>query len=750
MTMRGLVRLAIATIVLGMELATAVSAAAPATPSYLGVEQTIQAIRQSWSSPGARPQPNRPGWDAFFDAVLAELQSYAKAENETERLESLDRLYQLSNSLATVAWQPAANVREEIRQWLRPRVRLAWARRRLSDTVEKLPATTDAKVQANRARWVEFVQDLGAALGAYDKAATVAERQAALDRIHESLAGLSEKNKSHPWWPSSELEAAVNDLFNRPNVDVSADVNTVEPLFNANLVETGPVLRKGYLSQVTAGPKTGFGLLPSSDGIAFYNSQLYTSVTPIWDFQNQVAANPQGQRATRLYQFNATTFDWSELTVTTILKSSGLEISPAYRHSIDAAISSSPTPGGGLGRAIASLVGMNQQRINDRVYQGSIGQFRQRIPVEAQEEGEERIAVEAARRNADLRARGLTGNGAIAIRDFLITQLTLRSDPAGVSVGGLVQWRGAPGQAGADSREPQKPATTEPGITADVHIGSLLSSLAAGAYEREEVKSVHNLMITVRDVPPGTSPREAVAITRNVDFPTFAKQVAAARQPKAGSGKETVLRITRPVRAPEFSTDARGYLIALVNDLEIEVPAPDSEGKGGLMGSAAKIYRIKMPLAEFALSYSVDSSTPKALKLHAKVADFNPGPNVQVLAINDDETKGAPLSRFSVGVVVGGLGGRIRSRPIDVALDQVELPGFSIRSISPLDPSGWLKVGLARNPESPLMPVQLASEVKPSPGAGATPASGAQPVSGAGPAAVPEATVIGPGAFGRR
>ena len=425
--MRRKMRLTIATVVVGMELVSAVSAAAPATPSYQGVEHTIESIRQAWSQPGARPQPNRPGWDALFDSVTNDLQSYTKAESETERLAALDHLYQISGAMGAVAWPPAATLRDELREWLRPRVRLAWARRRLSDTVQALPAASDPNVLANRARWVDFVRnDLGTALRDYDGAATVAQRRASLARIHESLNALSSANKARPWWPSGELEAAVNDLFNRPNVDISADVNTVAPLLSANLVPSGPVMRKGYLSQVTAGPKTGFGLLPSSDGIAFFNSQLYTSVTPIWDFQNRVASNPQGERATKLYQFSATTYDWAELTITTVLKSSGLEISPSYRHSIDVGIGAAPNQGGGLGRAIASLIGMNQERIREKVYEGSINDFRQQIPVEAQEEGLERIAAETVKRNADLRRLGLLGDGALAIRDFLITQLSMR------------------------------------------------------------------------------------------------------------------------------------------------------------------------------------------------------------------------------------------------------------------------------------------------------------------------------------
>ena len=38
-------------------LVCAILGAAPAPPSYLGVERTIEDIRKSWTSPGARPSP---------------------------------------------------------------------------------------------------------------------------------------------------------------------------------------------------------------------------------------------------------------------------------------------------------------------------------------------------------------------------------------------------------------------------------------------------------------------------------------------------------------------------------------------------------------------------------------------------------------------------------------------------------------------------------------------------------------------
>src|SRR5437762_14180501 len=160
--MRRVARLVVWGVVMG--LAGTVLEAAPASPTYAGVERTIESIRQAWSKPGARVEPNAPGWNALFDALLEDLRAYAKADNETDRLTALNRVYQISAALGRVPWAPAANLRAELRQWLRPRVRLAWARRRLAETVTALPVSNDPGIQANRSRWVDFVDnDLGRA-----------------------------------------------------------------------------------------------------------------------------------------------------------------------------------------------------------------------------------------------------------------------------------------------------------------------------------------------------------------------------------------------------------------------------------------------------------------------------------------------------------------------------------------------------------------------------------------------------------
>ena len=238
--------------------------------------------------------------------------------------------------------------------------------------------------------------------------------------------------------------------------------------------------------------------------------------------------------------------------------------------------------------------------------------------------------------------------------------------------------------------------TTEAGVTADVHVGSLLSSLVSGLYRRPDVQSVQNLMLTIRPVPPGGSPRDGVTVTKNVDFASFIKALDESRKERT-----TVLRLTRPEKPPEFGTDARGFLVALVHELQIDLPAPEGEAKGGLVGAPAKVYRVKAPLAEFALSYKIDTSATGIPKVTAKVEEFNPGTNADVLAIVDDENKGTSLSRFSAGIVMGTMGGRLRSQTIDVPLNQLKLPGIAVRSVSPLDPSGWVRVGLTRDALAP-------------------------------------------------
>lgn len=680
----------------GVALAVVASlGAAPAAPSYYEIQQSIERVRASWNQPGAPAQPNAPGWNAFFDAMTAQLRAYAAATDEDGRLRALGRLYQMSASLQQVQWGPAAELREGLRNWLRPRVRLAWAQRQLLDSVRGLPATADANVKGNRDRWVDFVGDeLGEALHDYEGAGTLQERQAALKRVYAALDQLDSGNKAHPWGPSGALEAALHDLYNHPNLQATADAGSLAPYLEQQVVLPGWIYWKDQWTYSTPGPMTGFGLMACGDGIAFFNRQLSTNVTPIRGFNQQVANDPQGRRATKLYSFGATSRDDSEITIIGIIRPSGLTLIPQQAHSVNAAVSAAPTEGHGLGRAIASLVGYNRERIAEQVREGALRQLQVQVPESAAELASIKTGEAAATQNARLR-HVLVGGDTARFKNFEIDTLSMQSQPGFAVVGGRLKWAGAAEQVGADQPKPGKLATAEPGVVADVHLPSLFTNLGRGYLQSPAAKDVENLMIVTHKVPPGAPPRQGIEVSRNTDFATFAKAVAASRA--ANDPKELAVRVKRPGRLPEFGADARGYLVAIVHDFVIEVPAPPQAARGFLGAPPAAVYRFSSPDAEIAISYKfVAAKGNDPIRLSGRIEDVDLGPRASVEAINDDESKAAEVQGLGRGALLLGFTTKLRGQPIDIPLGSVNLPRFAITGVSPLDPSGWARVQLQR------------------------------------------------------
>jgi hypothetical protein len=689
-------RLSLATVTILIALVLAALGAATAPPTYVNVARSIEAARRAGSGTAGNAALPADGGNAFLDSILQDLRNCCKAASLTERLQALEHLDQKAGTSSAVAGYPDTELHRDLQRWLQPRLRLSRAMRQLTDQVAVPAAGTDPRSDSRRALWLEFVdKSLGQAVRDYDAAETVALRQAALDKIHGALATLKRNNRSYPWGPSYDLQAAASDLFNQPNIHLRADLATVRRVFERNIITTGPVTRKQYVTQLTAGPKTGFGLLTSDKGIAFFNSQRYKSVTPVWDFHDQIAADEQGQRVAQMYHLYCTTYDWAELTVTTVISTAGISLIPSYHHTIDASITSEPLSDhhAHVLRTLASVAGMDQEAITDRVYDESIKRFRERIPIEAQEQGEEMTARQAAKSTAELRETYLPGNDSVALgRRFLISRVAVGSRPEAVLANGVFHWRDAESIRGADMPVPTQLPKPETGATAVVHPASMLTNVASGLLQTGDWRTVENVMIIVKNVPPGAPPREALEITRNVDFATYAKTVEDIRTAKP---KGTAMRITRPARLPEFSTDSRGFLVASIHDLQIDVPAPSLEARG-VIGPPAKIYRIKMPNVELAASYQFDVPSPKTMRLRLKIEDFTPGTGAEVLAVDADLAKAPSLSRFSTGIVIGALGARLRTRPFEIVPDELPLRGFAVQSVSPLDPSGWARVNLIR------------------------------------------------------
>src|SRR5262249_23615970 len=149
-------------------------------------------------------------------------------------------------------------------------------------------------------------------------------------------------------------------------------------------------------------------------------------------------------------------------------------------------------------------------------------------------------------------------------------------------------------------------------------------------------------------------------------------------------------------RSPRFAADARGYLVALVRDFLVDVPAPPAAARGGIAGPPAQIYRITAPQAEFVISFQVTpESQDRPIRLAGPAEGFAPGPGARVYAINEDETKAVPLTAFTSAIVLGVMRARLAGQPVDLPLSNLNLGRYAIRAVSPLDPSGWMRVVLA-------------------------------------------------------
>ena len=366
--------------------------ATKAAPSYLAVGKAIAEATRGWDQPGATAPPAAAGWRAFFEALNGELAAYAAAGDDKARLTSLGRIHQMDLALHGVAWAPVAPVRAALDEWLAPRIRIAWAERRLIDFVKGQSGASE-----NHERWVKFVgDDLASALASYEGAKTVQARQAALKRLTGVLAALRSNNRTVRWPYSAELQAALDSLYNLPNLDVSADVASVTPFLSHDVVVSGPIERNGYVSQVTAGPKTGFGLLASDDGLAFYNKQIAYTYTPITDFQRQLEQDKRGRKVAKLYEFSAASSDAPELTITAVLRpSTGLSLAADYAHNIGAGFASAPTPGHGLARGVLAVIGLNRDKLTQKVGDQARPKIAEGVVTGAQEEAAERDAGRA-------------------------------------------------------------------------------------------------------------------------------------------------------------------------------------------------------------------------------------------------------------------------------------------------------------------------------------------------------------------
>ena len=175
-------------------------AAAPAPTSYAGVEKTIASIRQGGRSRAPIRIPTHPAgmsssipcWPIFANTPRPRIR---RAPGPAEpHLPDLDRAGRGPLGARASSGKSCGSGCARGFAWPGP-----------SDGSTRRSAACrprDPSIPANRQRWVDFVEnDLGQALSQYDGAATVAQRQAGLKRVHEALRSLQTRNRSGPGSP---------------------------------------------------------------------------------------------------------------------------------------------------------------------------------------------------------------------------------------------------------------------------------------------------------------------------------------------------------------------------------------------------------------------------------------------------------------------------------------------------------------------------------------------------------------------
>ena len=109
------------------------------------------------------------------------------------------------------------------------------------------------------------------------------------------------------------------------------------------------------------------------------------------------------------------------------------------------------------------------------------------------------------------------------------------------------------------------------------------------------------------------------------------------------------------------------------------------------------MYRLTSPLAEVSITFKIEpQSATQPLRLTGRIVGFDQGPDARIFAVRDDEAKAEQLTRFTSTIIFGVMRAKLVGQPIDVPLRKLDIPGFTLRSVSPLDPSGWIRVILDR------------------------------------------------------
>jgi hypothetical protein len=408
-----------------------------------------------------------------------------------------------------------------------------------------------------------------------------------------------------------------------------------------------------------------------------------------------------------MYYFGATIYNTNHVTATAVLTPDGLIVSPQNAPNVDAAFGASPMPGHGPGfmRLVAGLVGYDRERILSEIRQQAIPQIQAETAQGTQELAAIKSAQQAGQVNAQLR-QYLVGNRTLRFQDFAMTELNLASNPWAAYVGGVLQWANDGGpQIGADFAQPPEFSQPDAGLTLDVHLNSVLTNLAAGYFRSGQADRVENLLVKI--IPPeGEAPLgEGLEVVENASYEDLLKAIDDVRS-RSDSPEAVAMRVTKPGEPPAFAVDSEGNLVAFIRDVTIEVPAPEDTGNRGLfnLGSGARVYRFIIDEAEVTLAADFEPQDGgRSVKVQGEVRSVTyGGSGTTVVAVGETEGDTSTLGLLNRSGALGVLAGRLQGQDVDTSVPTDQLQGFLVTSISDLDPTGWMRVVLQRDPYQPI------------------------------------------------
>jgi hypothetical protein len=625
-----------------------------------------------------------------------------KLESDFATLKSsndLDARYALLQTLQTdaaqwaawAAYDPAAaDVANALNRWVAPRLNAVRYGISVRDTI----ARGDAWItDEHRKAYDEVAVPLVSALQSYESAKTTGERFDARERIRELIVEMKKRLQTAPWPDAGAIIETVESRWESPNMLVTVSAEGLRPLLDRGIVTSDPVFYKGRTSYVTPRERYGYGLIPSSDSIAFYIRQAMTSITPVTDFERQVEANRGGRILTRGYALGNTIQNDSILTMSFAVRPpTGVAMSPAYQNNARPNLSVTPRQGGGFTRAFIGLAGMDRQSIANQIYSRSIGQIQSETETSSLELGQMRANQAAAQINGAI-APYRRGPNTFGYGKFGIDRLFARTEPGHIHAEARIayEYPGVETIGPLDVAPPVDPVD-ERYVTAAIHIPNLLENIASNYLA--ELASRGPTTIGFMPDNDGDGVLEIEINGDDLHFRSALEEnTRINRQPNGATLNQSsplaAISLGDKKIVPHFTVSDKGHLIMLLRDVRVDIVSPAlTLMTAGRFGTAVRIDAPSVEVEIEVIELPPTGDQPERLAL--KITSLTLDPKSRFFTFDEPGKDPKEVSTLRKIGLVSATTAVMTSRPIDLPLDALRL-GDRVRvvRIDPLGSLGW-------------------------------------------------------------